>query len=330
MGDGHAHGHSHSHSHGHGHAHGHSHGHGHAHAHGHSDTGGQGLTTAFAVGVGLNTTFVVVEVVYGVLSHSMALVSDAGHNLSDVLGLALAWGAASLARRKPSKSRTYGLRRVTILAALANAVLLLVATGGVAWESVQRLAHPPGVDGKTVMIVAAIGVAVNGVSAMFFRHGGSDLNVRAAFLHLVADAAVSVGVVITGFLVTKTGLALLDPLVSLLLAGLIVATAWGLLKRSLNLALDGVPDGIDVDAVRAHLAALPGVVEVHDLHIWAMSTTENALTAHLVMAGEPAAPRFLGDVCAGLHAEFGIEHSTLQVETPDAPDPCRLAPDETL
>jgi len=330
----HAHGHAHDHQHDHGkgghrhdHAHSHAHSHSFGHAHSHAPTT---FGRAFAIGVTLNLGFVLVEFVYGVLSHSMALVSDAAHNLSDVLGLGLAWGAATLARRKPSKLRTYGFRRVTILAAVANAVALLLVTGAVAWESIQRIAHPAAVESKTVMIVAGLGVLVNGASAALFRHGGSDLNVRAAFLHLAADAVISLGVVVTGVAILFTGATVLDPLVSLALSALIVATSWSLLKKSLNLALDGVPEGIDLDAVRAYLATLPGVREVHDLHVWAMSTTENALTAHLVMRPEECHARFLGDVCAALHDRFGIEHATLQMEPPDAPDPCRLAPEETL
>jgi len=286
---------------------------------------------AFLVSVLLNVGFVVAEVVFGLVSHSMALVADAGHNLSDVLGLVLAWGASWLARRKPSKLRTYGFRRATILAALANGALLFLATGAVIWESVQRLFAPAAVEGMTVIVVAAVGVVINGVSALFFRRGKDhDLNVRGAFLHLAADAAVSFGVVITGVILLYTRWNLIDPIVSLVLSIVIVVGAWRLLRKSLNLALDAVPENIDVDAVRAYLDTLPGVVEVHDLHIWAMSTTENALTAHLVMNTGSCEPRFLGDVCKVLHDRFGVEHSTLQVEAPEAPDPCRLAPEDTL
>lgn len=301
---------------------------GHDHSHSHGTTR---YDRAFLVGVALNLAFVVVEVVFGVLSHSMALVADAGHNLSDVLGLALAWGATWLARRKPSKLRTYGFRKITILAALANAVLLLLATGGVVWESVQRLSRPGAVEGKTVIVVAGVGVAINGISALAFRKGGKhDLNLRGAFLHLAADAAVSFGVVITGIILIYTNWNLLDPIVSLVLSVVIVGSSWSLLRKSINLALDAVPEGIDVDAVRGYLEGLPDVLEVHDLHIWAMSTTENALTAHFVMKTASCEPRFLGDVCKVLHDRFKIEHSTLQVEAPEAPDPCRLAPEGTL
>lgn len=286
---------------------------------------------AFLVSVVLNVTFVVVEFTYGLVSHSMALVADAGHNLSDVLGLVVAWGASWIARRKPSKLRTYGFRRATILAAIANGALLFFVTGGVMWESLQRLLEPPSIEGRTVIVVAVVGVVINGASALLFRRGKNrDLNVRGAFLHLAADAVVSLGVVITGVILLCTQWNILDPMVSLVLSVVIVLSAWYLLRKSVNLALDAVPEGIDVDAVQAYLDTLPGVIEVHDLHIWAMSTTENALTAHLVMNTGACEPRFLGDVCKTLHERFGIEHSTLQVEAPGAPDPCRLAPEGTL
>lgn len=310
--------------------HAHAHDHGHAHEHRHAPASAD---RAFVVSVGLNLAFVVVELVAGVLAHSMALVADAGHNLGDVLGLALAWGAGWLARRKPSKLRTYGFRRATILAALANAVLLLLATGGIAWESIHRIVSGGEVPvaGKTVILIAAAGVLVNGVSALVLRRGShGDLNLRGAFLHLVADAAFSVGVALTGVVLVFRPWPLLDPIVGLVLSLVIVWSAWGLLRRSVNLALDAVPEGIDVDAVRAYLRTLEGVLEVHDLHIWAMSTTENALTAHLVMRTGSCEPRFLGDVCKELHDRFGLEHATLQVEAPEAPDPCRLAPEDCL
>ncbi len=286
---------------------------------------------AFAIGVGLNVAFVCVEVAFGLSARSMALLADAGHNLGDVLGLVLAWGATWLARRRPSKLRTYGFRRATILAALANAVLLLLATGGVVWESIERLGRPGPVQAKTILVVAAVGVVVNGVSALGFRREGAhDLNLRGAFLHLAADAAVSLVVVGAGVVIHYTGWTLLDPVASLAVSAFVVASAWGLLRKSTNLALDAVPDGVDVDRVRAYLEGLPGVIEVHDLHVWAMSTTENALTAHLVMRDGGGGPRFLGDVCEALHELHGIEHATLQVEAPDAPDPCKLAPDDIV
>jgi len=295
------------------------------HAHGHATSG-----WAFVVGIALNLAFVVVEAIYGILAHSMALSADAVHNLGDVLGLCLAGGAAVLAKRKPSKRRTYGLRGSTILASLANAVLLLTVTGAIAWESLQRLAHPGDVTGKTVVVVALVGVVINGASALLFLRGRDrDLNVRSAFLHLAGDAALALGVAISGAVVLATGWRWLDPVVSIALSAVILASTWSLLRRSLDLALGAVPMGIDPDEVRAFLARLPNVVEVHDLHIWAMSTTETALTAHVVMP-KPCEPHFLGDVCKRLHVEFGVAHATIQVDAVDAPDPCALSPEDVV
>jgi len=303
-----------------GHDHGHGHGHGHARSYG----------RAFAAGIALNLGFVAIEAIYGVLSRSMALVADAGHNLSDVLGLALAWGATALAKQRPTKRRTYGLRGTTIMASLANGLLLLVVTGGIAWEALRRLWEPAPVAGVTVIVVASAGVLVNGVSAALFLSGRkTDLNVRGAFLHLAADAAVSLGVAVGGIVLHFTGKRWIDPLLSLGVCVVILASTWGLLRSSVNLALAAVPDGVEPDDVKAYLAGLPGVVEVHDLHIWAMSTTETALTAHLVMSA-PCPPSFLADAGAGLESRFHIGHSTLQLEPPEAPDPCRLAPDEIV
>ncbi len=299
-------------------AHDHAHDHAHAHA-----VGPRNYGRAFAIGISLNVVFVVVETVCGIAAGSVALVADAAHNLSDVLGLALAWAAFALARRKPTKQRTYGLRKTTVLAALGNAILLVVAVGGVGWEAIGRLRHPVPVEGGVLMAVAAVGVVINGVSAMLFAKGREgDANLRGAFLHLAADAAVSLGVVVTGAVLLRTRWTWLDPLVSLLVSGVILVGTWGLLKKSMNLALDAVPDEIDAEEVELYLASLPGVLEVHDLHIWAMSTTETALTAHLVMATDTCGPRFLGDVGIALRERFKIEHSTLQVEPREAPNPC--------
>ncbi len=307
-----------------GHEHSHAIGDGHAHA-------PKDFGRAFLVGIALNVAFVVVESAYGVAAGSVALIADAAHNLSDVLGLAFAWAAFLLAKRKPSRRHTYGLRKGTVLAALANAVLLLVTIGGVAWEAVGRIRHPAPVEARVVMVVAAVGVAINALSAALFIKGSKrDVNIRGAFLHLAADAAVSLGVVVAGFVISRTGWMWLDPVVSLVLSLVILAGAWGLLKKSVNLALDAVPQEIDPAAVNAYLAGLPGVLDVHDLHIWAMSTTETALTAHLVMAANTCEPRFLGDVGTALRDNFKIEHSTLQVEVPEAPDPCRMAAEGTL
>ena len=292
---------------------GHDHGHaGHSHA-GHSHAP-KDFGRAFALGIALNVGFVVIEAVYGVLSNSMALVADAGHNLSDVLGLAAAWIASVLVKRAPSARFTYGLRGSSILAALFNAVFLLVATGGIMVEALRRFLEPAPVAGVTVMIVAGIGILINGFTAWLFASGGeSDINIRGAFLHMAADAAVSAGVVLAGLVILWTGLDWIDPLVSLVIAALIVWATWGLLRDSLHLALDAVPPGIDPEAVRACLAARPGVAALHDLHIWPMSTTEVALTAHLVVDASPD-KNFLRETAEELRVRFGIAHATLQVE----------------
>jgi len=296
----------------------------HAHAH-------EGTERAFAIGIVLNSAIVVIEVVYGLLAHSMALLADAGHNLGDVLGLILAGGATLLARRAPTRRRTYGYRRVTLLSALANGVVLLVATGGIAWESIRRLLAPEPVAARTVIVVAAITAAVNGASALLFLRGREhDLNVKAAFLHLAGDAGIALGVVAASFVVLRTGWLWVDPVASLVVAALVLTSTWSLLRRSMDLVLDAVPQRIDVDAVHAYLASLPRVAEVHDVHIWAMSTTETALTAHLVMPGNSCEPTFLADVCKELHGRFGIEHPTLQVDPQEAPQPCKLASSEAV
>lgn len=307
-----------------GHAHHHDHagaGH-HGHAHAPADFG-----RAFAIGIGLNLGFVLVEAGYGIASHSMSLLADAGHNLSDVLGLVAAWTASVLVRRKPSARFTYGLRGSSILAALFNAVFLLVATGAIAWEAVTRLIAPEPVAAGTVMVVAAIGIVVNGITAWLFASGRrDDINIRGAYLHMAADAAVSAGVVLAGLAILITGLAWIDPLVSLVIAGLIVWTTASLLRDSLAMALAAVPPGIEPDAVRAYLGGRPGVAELHDLHIWSMSTTEIALTAHLVMADGHPGNGFLATLSNDLRERFGIAHTTLQIEEAGGP-PCTLAGD---
>jgi len=281
---------------------------------------------AFAIGVALNTVFVAVEVVAGFLSHSMALLADAGHNLSDVLALLMAWGAVILAKRAPTARRTYGLRKATILASLANAVFLLLAVGAITSESLQRLSTPHTVSTLTVMVTAAIGVVINTATALLFMRGGKgDLNVRGAFLHMASDAAISVAVVIGAGAIALTGLEWIDPALSLAIAVVIVIGTWGLLRDSVNLALDAAPRGIDVAEVRAWLTDLPGVEEIHDLHIWAMSTTETALTAHVIRPANDDGDHFLHSACEGLAVRFNIGHATLQVET-DADSACRLAP----
>ncbi len=309
MGHGHHHGHSHGHSHGHAHGHGHSHGHAHA-------TPPERWDRAFAIGIGLNLAYLIVEAVAGWLYGSVALLADAGHNLSDVLGLAIAWGGAALARTPPSKRFTYGLKGSTILAALANALLLLVALGAIAAEAVQRFAEPPRVPGLSVAAVAAGGIAVNAVTAWLFARGRKgDVNIRGAFLHMLSDALVSAGVVVAGIVIWATGAGWIDPLVSLVIAGVIFWQTWGLLRETVEMSLAAVPRGIDYDGVRSALVELPGVSEVHDLHIWPMSTTEPGLTAHLCLpAGHPG-DAFLHGVQEMLHDRFGIGHATIQVET---------------
>jgi cobalt-zinc-cadmium efflux system protein len=286
----------------------------HDHDH-HAHHGLRDYGRAFAVGVALNVVYVIVEAAFGFLTGSLALLADAGHNLSDALGLSLAWLGVLLARRSPTARRTYGLRRSTILAALANAMLLLVAIGGIAWEAARRLVHPEPPPGPAMIWVAAVGIAVNTVTAMFFFRGRhDDVNVRGAFLHLAADAAVSLGVVIAGVFVVRTGAAWIDPAVSLVIVAAIFLSTWSLLHESLDLALDAVPKGIDPAAVHDYLAALPGVTEVHDLHIWGLSTTEAALTVHLVVPGGEIDDARLSDVCRELHDRFRIEHPTVQIE----------------
>lgn len=291
--------------------HHHSHDH---HEHGHLHAPQTGHGRAFLIGIVLNLAFVAIEAGYGFWAGSMALLSDAGHNLSDVLGLAIAWGAALLARRSPTERFTYGLRSSSILAALFNALLLLVAIGGIVWESVQRLIEPAPVAAGIMMIVAGIGIVVNGFTAFLFMGGHQDLNIRGAFLHMVADAAVSFGVVLGGLAILWTGATWIDPLLSLAIAAVIVWGTWGLLKQSLTLSLHGVPRGIAVSQVRKALEGMPGVARVHHLHVWAVSTTETALTAHLVMPEGHPGDRFLAHAQKELREHFGIGHSTLQIE----------------
>jgi cobalt-zinc-cadmium efflux system protein len=286
--------------------------HHHHHRHSHAPHSGHGR--AFAIGIVLNLGFVIIEAGYGVWADSMALLSDAGHNLSDVLGLAIAWGAALLARRGPTERFTYGLRSSSILAALFNALLLLVAVGGIAWESVQRLIEPAPVAAGTVMIVAGIGIVVNGFTAFLFMGGQHDLNIRGAFLHMVADAAVSLGVVLGGLAILRTGANWIDPTLSLVIAAVILWSTWGLLNQSLILSLHGVPRDIAVPEVRKALERMPGVARVHHLHVWATSTTETALTVHLVMPDGHPGDGFLAQAQQDLKEHFGIKLATLQIE----------------
>ncbi len=279
---------------------------------------------AFAAGVILNVGFVVIEVIFGVLSDSLALLTDAGHNLSDVMGLLLAWGAAALAKKRPSPRRTYGYSRATIIASVFSGLLLMGAVGAIGWEAVGRLMAPPQPAGKTIMIVAAIGVVINTVTALFFLSGkDNDLNIRGAFLHMAADALVSLGVVVAGALILFYGFNWIDPLVSLLIATVIFLSTWGLLRDSFNLAVDAVPRNVDPAAVREYLSGLPGVRALHDLHIWPMSTTNTALTAHLVMDVFPDNDQFLNDVAHDLEHRFSIMHPTIQMERYDSEVVCQ-------
>ena len=302
----------------------HAHGH-HGHTHPRANFG-----TAFLIGIALNSAFVVIELVFGVLSNSVALIADAGHNLSDVLGLVVAWIGGVLARRSPSPRFTYGLKGAPILAALFNAVLLLVGVGAIAWEAIGRLFAPSPVAGATVMIVAGIGVVINTITALLFMSGRKgDLNIRGAFLHMVADAAVSAGVALAALIIVLTGWLWLDPAVSLVIVAVIVWGTWGLLRESLALSLGAVPANIEPETVRDYLAGLPGVTGVHDLHIWAMSTTETALTAHLVMTGGHPGDAALAGFALDLQDRFGIVHPTLQIELGDA-TACDLEPSTTV
>jgi cobalt-zinc-cadmium efflux system protein len=295
------------------------HDHDHHHAHGPVDFG-----RAFALGTALNLAFVVVEGTAGFLTQSVALLADAGHNLSDVLGLLVAWAGAELAKRPASRRFTYGLRGSSILAALTNSVLLLVAVGAIALEAIQRFADPPSVEGSTVMIVAAIGIVVNLSTALLFARGRKgDVNIRGAYLHMAADAAVSAGVVIGGGLILLTGSEWIDPAISLAIVAVILWSTWGLARESLTMVLQAVPAGIDAEAVERALIGLPGVARVHDLHIWPMSTTEAALTAHLVMPGGHPGDAFLMDLQHRLAHDFRIDHTTVQIELGEGAE-CRM------
>jgi cobalt-zinc-cadmium efflux system protein len=299
--------------------------HGHDHSGGQHHHGPRDYGRAFAIGITLNLLFVIIEFIYGHIAHSLALSADAGHNLSDVLSLLLAWVAAVLSRTAPTQQRTFGMRRSSILAALVNAALLLVAIGAIGWEAVRRFAQPLPAEGKTVMIVAGVGIAINSLTALLFWSGRrQDVNIRGAFLHMAADAAVSAGVVVGGYLMLVTGWLWLDPAISLAIVVLIFLSTWALLRDALILALDFVPANVDPEAIQQYLGSLPEVAEVHDLHIWSLSTTEAALTAHLVLKpGASLAYDALLRAEAELHERFKIDHSTLQVEGDDAAESCR-------
>ena len=303
---------------------------GHAHGPGDHSHAPANFGMAFAVGIALNTAFVIIEGAFGYISNSMALVADAGHNLSDVLGLVVAWVAVILSKLAPSARYTYGLRGSSILAALFNAVFLLVAVGAIGWEAIQRLINPEPVAGVTVMAVAAAGIIINGFTAWLFASGRKgDLNIRGAYMHMAADAVVSAGVVVAGIVIMFTGWAWLDAATSLVISAVIVWGTWGLLRDSMAMSLDAVPPGIDPGAVRSYLETCAGVVQVHDLHIWPMSTTEVALTCHLVIPAGPPGDAYLMEIAHYLKEDFGIHHATMQVET-DLQSACALAPDHVV
>jgi cobalt-zinc-cadmium efflux system protein len=306
----------------------------HQHSHSHHDRSHDGhhhapsnYNRAFVVGLVLNGGFVLTEFAFGLLANSVALLADAGHNLSDVLGLLLAWIASFLAHRQPSARYTYGWRKTSILAAFLNSIFLLVATGGIIWEAIQRLLNPSAVGGAIVIGVAAVGVVINTVTALMFLSGRKgDMNIRAAFQHMAADALVSVGVVLAGIGILLTHWLWLDPAFSLIISALIIFSTWELLKDSFHLAIDGVPNNIDQLAVRTYLSELSSVTQVHDLHIWSMSTVETALTAHLVIPTGHPGDGFLAQTCGELRDRFDIQHATLQIEVGDSNHPCLLEP----
>ncbi len=286
---------------------------------------------AYLIGIAFNLAFVVAEAGFGFLAGSLALLADAGHNLGDVLALSLAWGAAVLARRQPSGRFTYGLRSSTILAALANAIILLLVTGALGWEAVTRLLHPVPVNSALLIATAATGILVNGATALLFAKGRSrDLNRKSAFFHMAADTLVTFGVALAGIAIRFSHWFWLDPATSLVVSSVIVFGTWGLFKSALGLALAAVPEGVDAEVVRAALAALPGVAAVHDLHIWGMSTTETALTCHLVMPGGHPGDAFLGAAAKELHERFGIAHATIQIELADTEEACLFTPEHVV
>ncbi|MBV9824377.1 MAG: cation transporter [Alphaproteobacteria bacterium] len=315
-------------------AHVHRHGvHDHSHAHGHAHHGHdvRDYGRAFAIGIALNLAYVATEAGFGVIAGSLALLADAGHNLGDVVGLALSWGAALLSRRQPSGRFTYGLRSSSILAALANAIILLLVTGGIAWEAVLRLAHPTVVAGGLIVWVAGAGIVINGATALLFVSGRRrDVNIRAAFLHMAGDALVTAGVVIAGLVIELTDAQWLDPAVCLIVSAVIVYGAWDVIKEAMGLALNAVPEAVDALAVRDYLRRLPGVAATHDLHIWGMSTTETALTCHLVMPGGHPGDAALTQVARDLAVRFGIHHTTIQIELADTDEVCALTPESVV
>ena len=303
----------------------HSHDHHHTHDHAPKDFG-----RAFAIGIALNAVFIAIETVYGFISNSTALLADAGHNLSDVLGLLIAWGAVALSKRAPSQQFTYGLRGSSLLAALFNAMFLLVAIGAIGWEALERFANPQPVEGITVMVVAGIGIVINAVTAALFASGRkSDINIEGAFLHMASDAAVSLGVVLAALVYTYTGGTWIDPATSLAICGVIFVSTWGLLRNSVRMSLGGVPPSVDPVRVRNFLQTRPGVARLHDLHIWPISTTETALSVHLVMPSGHPGDAFLMEIATALAHDHGINHPTVQIEINEE-TACALAPDSVI
>ena len=299
-----------------------------AHDHSHARAN---FSKAFAIGIALNVGYVLFEVVFGIIGHSLALLTDAGHNLSDVLGLLLAWGASAMAKSVPTKRRTYGFRGSSILAALFNAIFLLVSVGAIAWEALRRFNAPAEVAAVTVIWVSLLGIGVNTATALMFRsERKGDLNIRGAFLHMAADAGISAGVVVAGVAILFTGWHWIDPVVSLLISAVIVWGTWDLLRESVNLALQAVPKNIETEKVESYLAQLPGITKVHDLHIWGMSTTETALTCHLVMPGGHPGDEALGRLAQELEEQFGIHHATIQIELADSDQVCALTPEHVV
>jgi cobalt-zinc-cadmium efflux system protein len=281
----------------------------------HSHTSKLNFNKAFAWGITLNVVYILIEAFYGLMIHSMSLIADAGHNLSDVLGLLLAWGAAYLSRSSATSKRTYGFRKSTILAAMFNSILLLIVVGGISIEAFRKFMYPQPTQGKAMMLVAGIGVVVNALTAIFFfKRKENDLNIKSAFLHMAADAGVSLGVVLAGLIIIFTGWMWIDPLISILILVVITIGTWGVLRKSLLLSMDGVPEHIDTENVRNYLLNLPGVTDVHHIHIWAMSTTEYALTAHLNIPALDSNDNFLAETAEALNNKFGISHTTIQIE----------------
>ena len=290
-------------------------------AHNHSHT--TNYNKAFAIGIILNSIYIVIEFTYGIIFNSMALVADAGHNLSDVAGLLIAWGATYLAGKAASSKKTYGYKKTTILASLLNGIILMIAVGAIAYEAITRFFNPLPVPGTTIIIVASIGVVINTITALLFMKGmKNDLNIKGAFLHMAADAGVSVGVVLGGVVINATGFYLIDPILSVIIVIIITIGTWGLLQESFNMTLDSVPEGIKLEDVKNYIASLDGVINLHDLHIWAMSTTETALTAHIVTEEGLQNDELLKILNKGLHDKFGIEHTTIQLENNLIDDDC--------